>query len=120
MKPETKRHDPKLAPLCRSLAKLARVAAGATHAVLINANMTRVTLPDLPRGGTLLVIRFPAAGITRDEPPLQELLGEKQPPMTYHIHAQGDTLGNAERLDGETPAYITRRPEDRQPKEGQP
>jgi hypothetical protein len=103
MNANTKRHDPKLAPLCRSLAKLARVAAGATHAVLINANMTRVTLPDLPRGGTLLVIRFPAAGITRDEPPLQELLGEKQPPPTYAVHVQGETL------DGSGPEFTIER-----------
>jgi hypothetical protein len=52
------------------------------------------------------VIRFPTAAIRKGERPLQELIDASQPPVSYHIHAQGDGLGNAEQIDGAGPIYI--------------
>ena len=83
----TKRHDPGLRRICTAIAQLALGLAGATNAVLINANAIKLNLSGVERGGTVLVIRFPAAAIAREEAPLQELLGDNQPKLTSHIHA---------------------------------
>lgn len=90
MKPNTKHYDPDLARFCQDLADTAAVCADATHALLINANRVRLNL-DLPRGGTVLLLRFPAAAATgRGDPALAELLAGRQPHQTVTIHPNAE------------------------------
>ena len=87
----TKRHDPALRKVCAAIAQLASGLAGATNAVLINANAIKLNMSGIERGGTVLVIRFPAAAITREEEPLQELIAPVPPKLTYHVHPSAET-----------------------------
>lgn len=93
-RPPTKRPDPNLAGFCAYLADVAELSAGATHALLINANRVRLNL-GIPRGGTVLLLRFPAAAIERDEPALQELLAAHEPKPVYTIHTAAERLPGA-------------------------
>lgn len=101
----TKRYDPALRAVCEAIASFAARFAGATSATLINANAVKLNLAGVKRGGTLLVLRFPAAAVTREEQPLQDLIKAAQPAATYHIHAQAETL------HGAGPEYTTAQPD---------
>lgn len=90
MKANTKRYDPDLARFCQDLADTAAVCAGATHALLINANRVRLNL-DMPRGGTVLLLRFPTAAADRDAPAIAELLAGRQPHQAVTIHPNAET-----------------------------
>lgn len=90
MRPNTRRYDPDLARFCRDLADTAAVCADATHALLINANRVRLNL-DMPRGGTVLLLRFPTAAADRDAPAIAELLAGRQPHQAITIHPNAET-----------------------------
>jgi hypothetical protein len=109
MKPQTKRLNPKLAQLCQSIARLAR-AGGGSHPRGAWSTPTRpgVTLPgNLPRGGTLLVLRFPTAAIRKgDAQPLQELIGASQP-IPSRITSTRKVTGSATPSASTAPARST-------------
>ncbi len=91
MKFNTRRYDPDLARFCRDLADTAAVCADATHALLINANRVRLNL-HMPRGGTVLLLRFPATMVVdRDAPAIAELLAGRQPHQAVTIHPNAET-----------------------------
>lgn len=113
MQPPAKRLDPDLARFCQHLADVAVLSGGATNAVLINANAVRVNL-GIPRGGTVLLLRFPAAAVGRDEPGLRDLLAEHQPKPARSIHA------SAEPADDTPDAPDRERPASPEPHQGQP
>lgn len=90
MRPNTRRYDPDLARFCRDLADTAAVCADATHALLINANRVRLNL-HMPRGGTVLLLRFPATMvIDRDAPAIAELLAGRPPHQAATIHPNAE------------------------------
>lgn len=88
-RPPTKQLDPDLARFCEDLAAVSEICAGATNAVLINANAVRLNV-GIPRGGTVLLLRFPAAAVERGEPPLQDLLSACQPKPATAIHVAAE------------------------------
>ena len=91
MRPNTRRYDPDLARFCRDLADTAAVCADATHALLINANRVRLNL-HMPRGGTVLLLRFPATVVVdRDAPAIAELLAGRPPHQAVTIHPNAET-----------------------------
>jgi len=94
MKPPTKVLDPDLARFCQELADVAALCGDATHALLINANRLRFNL-DLPRGGAVLLLRFPAAAVGRAAPDITELLTGQplDPPSTFHPNEEPPPCG---------------------------
>lgn len=97
MKPPTKQLDIDLARFCQELADVAALCGDATHALLINANRVRLNL-DLPRGGAVLLLRFPAAAAGRAAPDITELLTGQplKPPPTIHPNEEPQTCGEVQ------------------------
>lgn len=85
MKPPTKQLDLDLARFCQELADVAALCGAATNALLIDAHRVRLNL-DMPRGGAVLLLRFPAAATDGAALAITELLAGRQPKQTPTIH----------------------------------
>jgi len=89
MKALTKQLDPDLARFCQELADVAALCGDATNALLIDGHRVRLNL-DLPAGGAILLLRFPAAATDDAAPAITELLAGRQPQQTPTIPANGE------------------------------
>jgi len=89
MKPPIQPSDPDLARFCQELADVAILCGDATDALLIDARRVHLDL-DLPAGGAVLLLRFPAAATDDAAPAVTDLRAGRQPKPAPASHLTGE------------------------------